>query len=76
MNDVLKDTVSGFRGQVLAISRYSTGCTHYGLAPLKVKDGLVQDYQWFDESRVILVKAAIKKTKIPTGGPDKNPRIY
>jgi hypothetical protein len=34
MNDILKDRVSGFQGQVLGISFYSTGCIHYGLAPI------------------------------------------
>ena len=45
MYDVLKDKVSGFKGKVLGIGYYATGCIHYALAPMKVgKDGLVMDW--------------------------------
>jgi len=75
MHDVLKDTVSGFKGQVHGITFYSTGCIHYGLAPQKLnKDGLLHDWQWLDESRCTLVKAAKKVTVKPRSGPDMNPR--
>lgn len=75
MNDVLKDNVSGYKGQVLGITFYSTGCCHYGLAPLAVKsDGSVGDWQWFDESRVSLVKKAKPIIVKPHSGPDMNVR--
>lgn len=75
MNDVLQDKISGFKGQVLGITFYDTGCIHYGLAPLKVKpDGSVATWEWFDESRMKLVKAAAKQTSaIAKSGPDMNP---
>jgi hypothetical protein len=78
MNDILKDRVSGFKGMVLGITKYDTGCTHYGLAPTQVsKDGLVSDWQWFDESRLTLVKKAKEKSiDIPHSGPDCNPKRY
>jgi len=75
MKDVLKDEVSGFKGVVLGISFYDTGCIHYGLAPQQLKsDGSVHDWQWFDESRLVLVKKAKPRTVIPHSGPDMNPR--
>lgn len=79
LNDVLKDNVAGFKGKVLGITFYATGCIHYGLAPTKLKpDGSVGDWQWFDESRLVLVKKAAKKEKeiIPHSGPDMNQKQY
>jgi len=75
MNDILQDKVSGFKGQVLGITQYSTGCIHYGLCALKTKpDGTLQEWQWFDTSRLKLVKSAIViKVGKPHSGPDKNP---
>ena len=65
MNDILKDTVSGFKGQVLGITYYATGCIHYGLAPNKVKeDGTLHEWQWMDESRLVLVKKAAHASKV------------
>ena len=74
LNDVLKDKVTGFTGVCLGISRYATGCIHYGLMPQKInKDGTIaQNYEWLDESRLTLVKKfKTEKTK-PHGGPAPN----
>lgn len=59
MNDLLKDNISGFNGRVQGITFYSTGCISYGLAATTLKpDGTIMDFQWLDESRLCLVKAA------------------
>ena len=78
MNDVLQDKISTFRGQVQGITYYATGCIHYGLAQLKLKsDGTVADWQWFDESRLKLVKkAVVEKSSEQRSGPDRNLRAY
>jgi len=69
MLDELKDTVTGFKGKVLAITLYQTGCTHYSLQTPMGKDGKVAEWESFDASRLVLVKAA-KPVKVkPTGGP-------
>ena len=76
LKDVLRDEVSGFEGVALAVVFYAEGCTHFGLAQQKLKgDGSVAAWQWFDETRLLLVKSGCECTKsIPTGGPDRNPR--
>jgi len=54
MEEEVKDRISSFSGVILARSEYATGCKHYGVAPKKMsKDGLVMEWQWFDESRLI-----------------------
>ena len=78
MRDVLVEDVTGFKGTVLSISFYDTGCVHYGICGAELKpDGSVHEWQWFDQSRLSLVKAAKKpKPNLGTGGPDKNPKCF
>jgi hypothetical protein len=61
MYDVLKDKVSLFKGTVVAITKYATGCTHYSLQAVMKKDGTVPDWQTFDETRLTLIKSAEQK---------------
>jgi len=77
MHDILKDTTNGMKGKCLGVTFYSTGCIHYGLAPLKAKpDGTQPDWFWLDETRVGLVQSAkIQKLEKPHSGPDMNPRM-
>ena len=57
LGDLLKDKVSGFKGIALSKSYYATGCVHFGLGATETtKDGGVHDWQWFDQSRLDLVK--------------------
>ena len=56
IGDKLKDRVSGYEGIVMAVTYYSTGCIQYGVALDRTnKDGGLEDWQWFDQSRVELV---------------------
>jgi hypothetical protein len=75
LHDILRDAVSGFQGEVLAISRYATGCTHYGIAPKHTtKDGKIMEWEWLDESRLVLVEdSEYTPAHDVTGGPDMNP---
>ncbi len=54
----VKDRITGFCGVVMAQSFYFTGCYHYGLLSKKLKkdSGLPADWEWFDQSRLVLVK--------------------
>jgi len=75
IGDELKDKVSGFIGIVLGITQYSTGCIHYGLsAQVLGKEGDVKNWEWFDETRLNLLKQ--EKIEFPVfdkkGGPQPN----
>lgn len=73
--DKLEEKVTGFKGIVMAYTYYSTGCIHYGLLSRKLKDGAEADYQWFDESRLILSKGKVinfERLGESTGGPVPN----
>ena len=75
--DSLKDSITGYKGVVMVVSLYSTGCTHYGLLKQKVKAGeKLPGWEYFDESRLTLVKKGAVKFNIPEGttsGPCENP---
>jgi hypothetical protein len=77
MCDVLRDEVSGFKGVVLGIYFYATGCVHYGLAPQKLKDdGTIHTWEAVDESRCVLVKKAKRPVKVEDrSGPDHSPKM-
>ena len=49
----LEDIVTFFRGTVMAITFYATGCIHYGLQSPDLKDGKIADWEWLDESRLV-----------------------
>ena len=54
MGEILKDIISGFTGPVIAFAYYSTGCVHYGIAPMKMNsDGKMLEWEWIDESRLL-----------------------
>jgi len=75
ISDMLEDNVSGFAGVVMAITKYSTGCLHYGLQSNKLKDEKPIDWEWFDESRLTRTKKNAVKfqyTEKPTSGPEPN----
>lgn len=78
MFDELKDKISGLSGKVVVISFYDTGCTHYGVAPTKLKsDGTIHDCSWLDESRLELIKNAERiENKESRSGPDINPKYH
>jgi len=78
LGDVVKDVFTGFSGTIMAATMYITGCNHYGILPLKLtKEGKIRDYEWLDESRLVLIKSKPVKYRAPnTSGPEQNPPNY
>jgi len=77
--DKLRDKVTGLKGIVQVVAFYATGCTHYGIQEQTVKDGKTPDWEWFDESRVEMVKPkAVKfatKERKPSGPCPAGPQL-
>lgn len=46
------DQVTGFKGKVIGVTRWLTGCDQYGLQPPVGEDGKIPDVKWFDEQRL------------------------
>lgn len=77
MFDKLEDSVSGFRGQVLCITFFATGCIKYSIAPnILTKDGTIYEWNSIDES-LLVCKEESKKEKATKsfGGPDKMKKL-
>jgi len=76
LGDRLRDKVTGISGIALGITKYATGCIHYGICPEKANEkGEIPDWIWLDGSRVSLEdESAIEFPSIhlgdaPTSGP-------
>ena len=74
MYDEVKDTISGFKGIVVAKIIYATGCIRYEVKPRGIKDGKSIEAEWIDESILVITKKAKSETieKDP-GGPGDIP---
>jgi len=75
LGDKVKDTVTPFKGVVIARTEYLNGCIRYQVQPTDLKDGAPQEATSFDEEQLRLVTA--KKKKAPakrTGGDRKDPK--
>jgi hypothetical protein len=58
MNVIAKDSVSGFKGIIIARNAHLFGCAQYGLAPQELSsDGKPRDTEYFDESRIEILDA-------------------
>ena len=57
---IAQDVVTGFKGRVMGIIDYWTGCNQVLLRPVTLKDdGSIQDALWFDIERVEIVDSEI-----------------
>ena len=62
LGDSAKDVISGYTGIVTGRAEYLTGCTQFVLSATKLdKDGKVPPAEWFDESRLAVVKKGAVK---------------
>jgi cyanophycinase-like exopeptidase len=68
-----RDKVTGFEGIITARAQYLTGCDQYNLVP-PVKDGKLDNAQWFDEGRIEIVGIGISAGDVAgprPGGPQR-----
>jgi len=74
MFDEVKDTISGFKGVVVAKIIYATGCIRYEVKPRGLKDGKSIEAEWIDESVLVITKKAkTETTEKDPGGPGDIP---
>lgn len=79
LGDKVKDTVTGFTGIAVAKVTYLQGCDRYAVqAPVK-KNEKPQEWQYFDEPQLeVIKKKIVKQGKKDTGGwqPDSAQKRY
>ncbi len=73
LGQVVKDIVTGFTGVIMSRTEYLTGCRQYGVQTQRLnKEGALRQWEWFDEDRIVPVKAApvkLGEKKPNPGGP-------
>jgi hypothetical protein len=76
----VRDIINGFEGVVTGRCEYITGCKQYIVAPAALdKDGKVQDSNWVDEMRLVLIEppssqlTQARDANRAPGGPTRNP---
>lgn len=56
IGDKVSEKVTGMKGVIMALCHLHTGCNHYGILPVSLSEGKLQDWNWLDEDRFTLVK--------------------
>ena len=70
--DKVKDKITGFTGIIVRRTQWLNNCNTYGVQPEKLKDGIPQNVQSFDEPQLKSVKKEIHKVSQRTGGPNRH----
>ncbi len=61
MGNLVKDSITGLEGIVVAISKSAHNCDRVGIQVREVKEGKIPDAVWFDLPQTLF----IKNTKVP-----------
>lgn len=72
LGDKVRDEITGFEGIVVVRSQWLNNCNTYGVQPTRLKDGVPQERQSFDEPQLTIVTKKVHKENRRTGGPERN----
>jgi hypothetical protein len=64
----VNDTITDFKGIVIAKAIYLSGCIQYLVQPKKLKDSKIIEAQWIDEGQLEGVEVIADVKKSPPGG--------
>ncbi len=67
-----EDRITGFKGIIIGVSRYLTGCDQYALKPPVDEKGNMRDAKWFDEGEINKTGEGVNKKEVKSeskGGP-------
>lgn len=73
LGDVLKDSITGFKGVAICRTEWLNGCLRVTLQPQDLKDGKPIEAQTFDVEQLDLVKRAKPRDVKPHGGDRAEP---
>lgn len=84
LGDLAKDSVSGFKGVVVGVTKWLSGCDRYVLQPQELQEnGAPVEIQSFDVTQLVLIKKAVvpvvlnlNTERAVTGGPRPTPRRW
>jgi hypothetical protein len=76
--DEVKDSITRFKGVVVAQTKWLNGCVRYLIQPQNLKDGNTIEAESIDEGQLEMVKAAKPKKAVKgvedPGGPFPSPK--
>lgn len=70
-----KDKITGFEGIITSRVQYLTGCDQYGIAPPVGPDLKVNQTEYFDEGRIIILGPGVTAQEVSSpvnGGPNRD----
>lgn len=70
MGDGVRDTISGFRGVVLARTEHATGCNQVFVLPESESTSKVPEGAWFDVERIEVMEPQVLQVRSRPGGAD------
>lgn len=74
LGDYCKDTITGFKGVVVCISKWLHGCERITIQPNKMKDGKPIEQQTFDAPQLKVLRKNASLTTSDNGGPRPEPK--
>lgn len=69
VGDEAKDSITGYKGIVIAKTEWLNGCARLTIQPQELHDGKPIEAHTFDENQLILIKAKSHEAVRDTGGP-------
>lgn len=70
LGDIVRDTITGFKGVVIARTDWLNGCVRMSVQPDRLdKEGKIKGAEVFDVEQLELVKAGVHAPTNPSGGP-------
>jgi len=67
--DLVEDTVTGFKGKVVGIAKFLTGCFRIGVQSEAMKDGSPVNWQWFPDPQIKVLQKKEQEPVKRLGGP-------
>jgi len=67
--DVVEDTVTGFKGKVVGITAFLTGCFRIGIQGDAMKDGAPVNWQWLPDPQIKVLQKKEQEPVKRLGGP-------
>lgn len=73
LGDEVEDTITGFRGIAVGVTKWIHGCRRITIQPQELKDGEPVGAHTFDEPQIRVIQPEIIETTGTTGGPGPEP---
>lgn len=64
-----EDKVTGFKGIIIGVSQWLTGCNQVCIKPKVDKDGTMKEAEWVDEGQAVIIGEGIDAEDVKSGNP-------